>query len=342
MAFDYPEPVDRAVWEDFVERSPDGMFFHKWDFLKLTEKHTRYKLLPLTVFHHGKLICLFPLFYRRVYGFKVILSPPPRICTPYLGPVMLPESYRLSQAKREEYAQKAAKGLIDVMASFSPHYASITCVPGIFDMRAIKWNQFQIDVQYTYVIDLDRPLAEIWDNIQPRTRKYIRKYMNRITLRQVQTKKDLEIFFAVEDGRYKSQGLISPLISTSCLKDLSRVFNENIRLYLIEDEANGDLLGIWGVILYKERYITWIGGVRPRVDSSIQHANEVAYWLTMKSAKEEGCRTYVMEGANIPRLCLFKSKFNPRPVSYFRAYKSSVIGAVGEWFYKMVYKRRMK
>jgi hypothetical protein len=340
MASDLHEPVDQAVWENFIEESPGGMLFHKWDFLKVTEKYTNHKLLPLAVFDHQKIICLLPLFCRNIYGFKVILSPPPRTCTPYLGPVMLPEFYRLSQTMREEYAKKAVNGLINAITSFSPHYISITCVPGFSDMRPFKWGQFHIDSLYTYEIDLRRPLTEIWDNVQPRTRKYIRKYIDRITLRQVRTKKDLKLFFAAEVDRYKSQGLVPPLISASYLEDLSRVFDKNIRLYLIEDMVNGDLLGIWSVVLYKGRYITWVGGVRPSHDSAIQHVNEATYWLTMKSAKEEGCCTYVMEGANTPRLCLFKSKFNPRLVSYFRAYKSSALGSIGEWFYRMVHKRR--
>ena len=342
MAFDLLEPADHAVWDDFIDKSPDGTLFHRWDYLKATEKHARYKLLSLAVYHQGKLICLLPLFCRNVCGFKVILSPPPRTCTPYLGPVMLPEFYRLSQTMREEYAQKVAKGLIDAIASFSSHYISITCVPGVSDMRPFKWSQFQTDTQYTYEVDLDRPLTEIWDNIQPRTRKYIRKYIDRIILRQVRTKKDMEIFFAAEEERYKSQGLIPPLISASYLEDLSKAFNESIRLYLIENEADGDLLGIWGVILNKGRYITWIGGVKPRDDSPIQHANESAYWLTMKSAQEEGCSIYEMVGANTPRLCLFKSKFNPRLVSYFRVHKSNALGAIGETLYRLVLKRRFR
>lgn len=341
MAFDLTLPIDKGAWEDFIEESPDGMFFHKWGFLKMTEKYSSYQLQTLTVFHHGKLICLLPLFCRSIYGFRVMLSPPPRTCTPYLGPVMLPGLNQLSQTMREEYIRKVSKELIDAIGRFSPHYVSITCVPGFSDMRPLKWSQFQVDVQYTYEIDLERPLMDIWNSIQPRTRKYIRKYMDRITLREVRTKKDLEIFFAAVADRYKSQDLIPPLISASYLEDVSKVFGENIRLYLIENESDGDLLGIWGVVLYKGRYTTWVGGVKPSDDSSIQHVNEAAYWLTMKSAKEEGYRIYVMEGANTSRLCRFKSKFNPRLVSYFRAYKNSAVGKIGERFYRMVRKRRI-
>jgi hypothetical protein len=331
---------DRDGWDGFVEESPDGMLFHRWDFLKATEKHTGYKLLPLSIRRQGKLICLFPLYYRDFWGFKALLSPPPRACIPYLGPVMLPEFQHLSQIKKEDYSQKVVQGFIDFMVSLSPHYTSVTCVPGLNDARAFQWNQFHITAQYTYEIDIDRPLSEIWENIQPRTRKYIKKHMDHIILHRVRTRDEREKFYRAVEIRYMKQSLMPPLVSPDFLEELSVIFSRSIRLYLIKDDMNEDVLGVWGMINYKDRCITWVGGVSPGKDSAIQHVNESAYWLTMKSAQEEGCSIYEMAGANTPRLCLFKSKLNPRLASYFRAHKKNALGAIGETLYRRALKRR--
>ena len=39
---------------------------------------------------HDELICLFPLYYRRYRGLKLIFSPPPQTMVPCLGFVMGP------------------------------------------------------------------------------------------------------------------------------------------------------------------------------------------------------------------------------------------------------------
>ncbi|MBN1324377.1 MAG: GNAT family N-acetyltransferase [Methanotrichaceae archaeon] len=330
--------VDRDSWEGLVEESPYGMLFHRWDFLKVIEEHTGYGFLPIGVHREGQLIGLLPLFYRRFGALRVLLSPPPRTSVPYLGPVLPTDHDRYSQIKREAHSKALVQRLLDLMRTLSPHHVAITCVPGIGDVRPFIWNGFQAEPQYTYELDLDRSLQEIWDGIQYRTRKYIKRSMGKISLRRARTREDIEAFYRMEAERYGSQGLMPPLVSVDYLDDLADAFPESVRLYLIEGEE--DLLGIWGVVVYKDRYLTWVGGVRPGQDISIQHVNECAYWLTIEGAREEGCRVYELSGANTPRLCLFKSKFDPSLSTYFRVHKKTAFGAAGEMLYRSVLKRR--
>ena len=41
---------DKKRWDQFVENSPQGLLFHKWDFLKTVERHSRYRFLPYSVY----------------------------------------------------------------------------------------------------------------------------------------------------------------------------------------------------------------------------------------------------------------------------------------------------
>ena len=41
---------DSELWDRTVDQSPYGLLFHKWDFLKIAEKHTGWKLLPYGVY----------------------------------------------------------------------------------------------------------------------------------------------------------------------------------------------------------------------------------------------------------------------------------------------------
>ena len=66
---------DRDVWDTFVDGSASGRLFHKWDFMKITQKHTGFMFLPYGVFKGNELICVFPLFQRQMHGLTVLLSP---------------------------------------------------------------------------------------------------------------------------------------------------------------------------------------------------------------------------------------------------------------------------
>ena len=38
---------DKGRWDQFVEASPQGSLFHKWDFLKIVERHSKYRIPAL-------------------------------------------------------------------------------------------------------------------------------------------------------------------------------------------------------------------------------------------------------------------------------------------------------
>ena len=69
---------DKKRWDQFVENSPQGLLFHKWDFLKTVERHSKYRFLPYCVYSGEQLRCIFPFFVGRDHGLTVMHSPPPQ------------------------------------------------------------------------------------------------------------------------------------------------------------------------------------------------------------------------------------------------------------------------
>jgi len=92
--------TDPALWDGFIEESPYGMLFHRWDFLKIIEKHSGYTLYPYGVYRGKELACLFPLYYRREKGMKMVFSPPPGMCIPLHGICRI-SGIRRAQAKKK-------------------------------------------------------------------------------------------------------------------------------------------------------------------------------------------------------------------------------------------------
>jgi hypothetical protein len=85
---------DKKRWDQFVETSPQGSLFHKWDFLKTVERHSKYKFLPYCVYSGDQPICIFPFFITRDRrGMTYMVSPPHlHVGTQiwYLGPAFDP------------------------------------------------------------------------------------------------------------------------------------------------------------------------------------------------------------------------------------------------------------
>jgi len=53
------------VWDKIVDLSEMGTVFHKLDWLRAAEKHTRSKLYPLIGYEGREVVGLFPIFYKK-------------------------------------------------------------------------------------------------------------------------------------------------------------------------------------------------------------------------------------------------------------------------------------
>ena len=65
------------VWDKIVDSSEMGTIFHKLDWLKAVEKHTKSTFYPLIGYEGREIVCLFPVFYKKRAFVKMAFSPPP-------------------------------------------------------------------------------------------------------------------------------------------------------------------------------------------------------------------------------------------------------------------------
>ena len=56
---------DAGEWDTIISQSPHGTIFHQWNWLKITEKHTKSKLYPLIGEKNGEIVGIFPLFFQK-------------------------------------------------------------------------------------------------------------------------------------------------------------------------------------------------------------------------------------------------------------------------------------
>ncbi|MFW5638508.1 MAG: GNAT family N-acetyltransferase [Methanoculleus sp.] len=323
---------DKNTWDTFIDESPSGLLFHKWDYLHLTAKHTGSTLLLYAIHKGNEPVCAFPLFHRRMYGIDAIFSPPPLTVIPHLGCVMSRNFEGFKQSKKESTLQMVAEDIREVIEDLSPNYLSIAFVPEFSDIRHYLWNHCSATIRYTYTIDLEQPLEAIWNSLHYKLRSKLKKE-DRVGLR-LERANDISVLHQLITDRYQDPTLDIPPIKQEYLKDLVTAYPDQIgvyHLYSTEDE----IVGAVAAQEYK-RFLLWIG--TPRIKSA--HAgNEYLQWLLIQRAKAEGYPLFENMGANNRDLAFFKSRFNPDLVMYFEIEKKDALGAFSGWAYLTFVKR---
>ena len=166
---------DKKRWDQFVEMSPQGLLFHKWDFLKTVERHSKYQFLPYCVYAGDELRCIFPFLVGRHTGLTVMRSPPPHTQIPYLGPAFDPSVQALKAGTREKIFDQVTAELCKEIDKIAPNLVSITTVPNFLDVRFFIWKKSSEHLRFTYTIDLERSLDEIWASFSKSCRQRIKQ-----------------------------------------------------------------------------------------------------------------------------------------------------------------------
>ncbi|MBO8161749.1 MAG: GNAT family N-acetyltransferase [Thermosipho sp. (in: Bacteria)] len=323
---------DKQEWDMFVDSSYNGILFHKWDFLKIVEKHANAKLVTYGIHKGDALIALFPVFIMKKGFLKFIFTSSPKAMMTYSGVILSKDFGELKQNKKEGIMEEIVNSMNQILAEISPDFFYMILTPGIDDIREFKWNKYEISPLYTYVLDLTKTLDEIWSGLKKVTRKNIKKAENNanITIEKVES---ADIIYNFLKDRYAEQGLHLPILSNNYLNELISAYPENIEAYVLKN-IDGEVLTGKLIIKYKDRYINWIGDMKTE-NASLQ---DYIMWKFIEKAKTEGYHVFDFGGANTKRLCKFKAKFNPRPELYFGVTRKNLVGKVSEWIYNLVYK----
>jgi len=165
---------ERDVWDRFIDQSPYGTIFHRWDFLKTVEKNTGYTLLTYGIYVKDKLACIFPALIKTKYRVNSIFSPPPSTGIPYMGFVMNSEYNNLTQSGKEIILKEIVQGITEKFDEFAPIYVSVQLIPNLNDIREFKWNGYLIDPLFTYYLPTDTSLEGIFKGFSRSTKRSMR------------------------------------------------------------------------------------------------------------------------------------------------------------------------
>lgn len=325
---------DRSLWDEFIDKSPHGLLFHRWDFLKIVERHTGYALLPYGWYKGNELICVFPIFYKKINGLKMVFSPPPKTAIPHLGPVMGMGYNGFKQRKKEVYMNAMVEEIDRELSKLSPNYISISMAPGFMDIRPFKWCNYDVASHFSYTLDLDRPAGQIWDGFSKDCRSNMKKCMHgSICLEQTL---ESGTFYDIMNDRYGQQGLTLPIVSREYLADIVSAFPDNIKIFFVK--SGPDIRDIELTCEYKDSFKLWLGGAT--IQKGVSGYQEYATWELIKMAQAKGYKKFEIAGAGVKRICAFQSKFNPQLELSFSVNRADRFGRIAEWAYVNFVKRR--
>jgi hypothetical protein len=297
---------DKKRWDKLVETSPQGTLFHKWDFLKIVERHSDYRFLPYCVYSGDELRCIFPFFvWRSRLGLTNMGSPPPldtQIL--YLGPAFNFSVEALKASAKEKTFEQVTDELCREIDRIAPNFVYFVTVPNFLDVRSFMWKNYTEHLRFTYIIDLERSLDEIWASLSKKCREGIRKVGAHSP--EVQQTNDVSALLDIWRPRFSELGMKVPLLSDSYLKELVATFPQDIPVYALSIDGKLATASA-NCIMQKERYCAWIGGVSVRKDLSV---NDYLLWEVVKRAKSEGFKKLDLCEPDA-RLSRYKSKFNP-------------------------------
>ena len=302
---------DKKRWDQFVETSPQGLLFHKWDFLKTVERHSKYKFLPYCVYSGEQMRSICPFFIGRDHGLTVMCSPPPHAQIPYLGPAFDPSVLARRASAKEKIFEQVADELCREIDTIAPNIVSITTAPNFLDVRSFMWKNFTARLGFTYAIDLEKSVDEIWASFSGRSRRGI-KHLSAYSP-EIQQTNDVSALLDIWRPRYSELGMQVPLLSDSYLKELVATFPEDVTVYNLSIDGR-PATAVACCVMQKQRYHCWIGLVSARQDLPV---NEYLVWEVVRRAKLEGFKKLDLGDPGPAR---FKSKFDPvlEPFCYIR------------------------
>jgi predicted N-acyltransferase len=307
---------------------------HNWRFLKIIEEFSNYKLLPYGVYRNDDLICILPLFLKRIFFIKLLFSPPPRMCLPYLGFVLKNDYFNLRADQKESYLKTIFEDINEEINKINPNYLLITSTHYLKDFRIFKWNNYNLDINHTYILDLSKSKEQILKEMKNRRRQKINKAKREnIEIYEIN---EPDFLFESLNQNYSEQKMNSPIIDKNYLNELKKTYPDNIIFRIAEH--NGKKIGSEGLMNYHDLHLNWLGGSKLHTKLPV---NEFLIWDYIEKAKDNGLKKFDFVGANNEHISFFKSQFGPELTHYYTLLKTNFIGKILENIYFNFIKRSL-
>ena len=317
------EDKELCYWDDFIIESETGTIFHRIEWLKIAAEHAQMKFIPLAVKKGNNIVCLFPVFLRKKYGLRILLSPPNRCGVSYLGPAL-----KIRASNRYNY-EWTFINIVNELIQYTERkigfdYFRILHVPGMLDMRPYVWKGYSIQPKFTYKFDLSGGYEKIYNGFHNVVKNGLKKALN---YKDLSISRDIKHAYSILKlaGKIFSEQNIRFRISNEYFEKLIHSsLSNNIECLAVV--VNGRMIsGSINLTDRNDAYV-WVAGVNK--EENIPGVGELVLWERIKDYHKRGFIYFDYMDANFERLCKHKARYGANLVNYFGVQKKSVKGKI--------------
>ena len=295
-----------SLWDNLVDESSRGTVFHKSFWLKASGT----KIVIYGYFKKGELHAGIALPHRVKFGIR---AASPSLLTPYSG-VLLKTSegkYVTRLSAEKEATQKIAQKL-----KGDQHFVHLMYPPGVVDIQPFLWEGFSPNIMYTYIIQLDKSLEEIWNDMDFETRHHIRKAEKDGIVINKSDDFNQTLNIIEKTNMRRNRNVRSEL-------EVFNAYNEVVarrsqcKSFLAQDK-NGDYIAVAYIVWDNRRSYNILSGY----DSEKKHhgALTLALWKAIEFSKQElGLEEFDFVGSMIPRIERFFRGFGGQQIVRYGA-----------------------
>jgi CelD/BcsL family acetyltransferase involved in cellulose biosynthesis len=305
--------ADATEWNRYVEQSPQTTPFHRYEALDLLADAAGADLHTLVGFKGQEPTGVLPLFEQTRGPFRLVTSPP-EMEVLSLGPALL-NADKLKQRKAERRHRQFVDGCLDwIDGRLAPDYVDIRTVDRYGDVRPFIWNGYDVTPAYTYVVDLTPDEEDLLMSFSSDARSNIRDSEASSASVTEGGPDDLRQVVASVRERHAEQGESYPITApfVEALYDL--LPEDRMRVYTVR--ADGERGGGMVTLEDGDTVYRWMGGAKT---GDRFPPSDFLDWRILTDAKARGIDRFDLLGANTPRLCRYKAKFDPDPSQYYVA-----------------------
>lgn len=324
---------EHGLWDEIVERSPQATLTHKYDWLKIIEKHTDSKILLFAGYLGNEIIAAIPLFYRGKVFNKTLSSPISAAMIQNLGPVF-PDYDTLKQDKREFYFREFQKELDTYIdTEIRPNKISIITAPNLLDVRPYIWNGYQVIPRYNYVKDIEN-LEEIWNGFKKQLRKNIEKAEKAGLTVEEEGLDGYNLIIQLLSERLDKQDIEFPTSEGYLLDLYNKFYPDNLKIFIARLKGEP----VTGIIVtaYRNKLSIWVGATQ--TDLKGIYPVDLLQWKIVEWGNKHGYKYCEILGANMPSISYFKSRYNFDLEIYFDVQRGDVIAEIFELAHKSMIK----
>ncbi len=331
------EQLTLEEWGDALPRSGFEVF-HDPDALAVLDNHIDAELQLYGAYKGQQVVGLLPVFVDEKSIGRTVFSPAVSFGVPRLGPIINPNSPK--RRKWERINSGLAEAVIERLEiDKRSTLFRMTCPLGYTDPRPYGWNEFTMEPEFTYVVDLEGcdDVEDAMTGFSKSLRNEMRRYDELdLTIETEGIDAALRIYDDVVE-QYQEYDDTAPM-SRLFLRDLlSRLDDDRWRVYVARTPDGTYKSGIITLFSNDLAYY-WQGGVtasyeRVSVNNLLQH---VILEDLVTDPELESVTGYDLVGANTERLCEYKGKFNGELRPYYVVESSGLEMTVAKSVYRAV------